>query len=342
MDNVDEEKAKPALGDQILQFLEASHTWKPTSNTITSCMMVFLMAMSFAIGGLLGGIAGGGLVLWAIGERATPRQQETNSADIGQTAAVLEPPPTATATPVPSVTPAPPQATPTPTFTPVLTHTPTPSIADSVSQVLPAVVTIINRQVGLGGLGTNVDSRIRGSGTIVDPRGYIATNYHVIQGAGELTVVLGSGAELPARLVATDIPKDIALVRVENGNLPTATWGDSGAVRLGEWAIVIGSALGDFPNSVTVGVISGLDRSLALEGDIQVNGLIQTDAAINKGNSGGPLVNQRGEVIGINTFIIRENQRVGVAEGIGFAIPSSLARQLIEQWIVADQAKNTP
>jgi 2-alkenal reductase len=327
--DTDVEKAKPALDDQILPPCEKGGLlpFKLTPGSITTCMIVLLIATSFAIGGLLGGIAGGGLVLWAVGEQAKPWQQPTDSTAVGEPAAALELPPTSTAIPVPTVTPTLPPAT------------PTPSIADGVSQVLPAVVTIINRRTGADRTGNNADARIRGSGTIVDPRGYVATNYHVVQGATELTVILGSGMELPARLVATDIPKDIALVRVENGNLPTATWGDSEAVRLGEWAIVIGSALGDFPNSVTVGVISGLDRSLALEGDIQIDGLIQTDAAINKGNSGGPLVNQRGEVIGINTFIIRENQRVGVAEGIGFAIPSSLARQLIEQWIVADQAK---
>jgi 2-alkenal reductase len=283
-------------------------------------MMVLLLTTAFGVGGLLGGIAGGGLVLWATGAPA----------------AWLRPTPEATATPTPE-----PTASPTPTDTPVSSPTPapptpTPSISEGVRRVLPAVVTIVNRQAAAEPLANGTDTRIRGSGTIIDARGYVATNYHVVQGAGQLTVILDSGLELPARLVALDSNSDIALVRVDNGDLPNAEWGDSDAVQLGEWAIAIGSALGDFPNSVTVGVISGIDRSLELDGNVTINGLIQTDAAINKGNSGGPLVNQRGEVIGINTFIIRENRRVGVAEGIGFAIPSSLARRVLEQWIAAD------
>ncbi|MDW8070102.1 MAG: trypsin-like peptidase domain-containing protein [Anaerolineae bacterium] len=157
-----------------------------------------------------------------------------------------------------------------------------------------------------------------------------------MQGAGQLTVILATGQELPARLVALDAQREMALVRVDQENLPVAVWGDSNAVRLGEWVVAIGSALGDFPNSVTVGVISGINRSVELDGNIRISGLIQTDAAINKGNSGGPLVNQHGEVIGINTFLIRENRRVGVAEGISFAIPAALAREILEQWIAAD------
>ena len=296
-------------------------------SSITTCLIVALVTVSLAIGGLLGGIAGGGLVLWATGNQAAlwPQSPEMSAA---------------VPVPVPAVTPTPsaqPTGTPTPAPTPTsVSATPTSSIIDSVGRVLPAVVTIVNRQSGLESQGKNTDTRIRGSGTIVDVRGYIATNYHVVQEAGQLTVILDSGQELAGRLIAVDTEQDIALVRVENGNLSAATWGDSEAVRLGEWAIAIGSALGDFPSSVTVGVVSGLGRSLELDGNVTIHGLIQTDAAINKGNSGGPLVNQRGEVIGINTFIIRESGRVGVAEGIGFAIPSSLARRLVGQWIAAD------
>ena len=290
------------------------------SSSITTFLIVALVTVSLAIGGLLGGIAGGGLVLWATGNQAAlwPQSPEMSAA---------------VPVPVPALTPTPSAA---PTGTPTPSATPTSSIIDSVGRVLPAVVTIVNRQSGLESQGKNADTRIRGSGTIVDVRGYIATNYHVVQEAGQLTVILDSGQELAGRLIAVDTEQDMALVRVENGNLSAATWGDSEAVRLGEWAIAIGSALGDLPSSVTVGVVSGLGRSLELDGNVTMRGLIQTDAAINKGNSGGPLVNQRGEVIGINTFIIRDSGRVGVAEGIGFAIPSSLARRLVGQWIAAD------
>lgn len=289
----------------------------------TTCLLAVLATASFAVGGLLGGIAGGGLVLWATGNEAVlwQRSLETPTADI-----VVTPTPTVqpTYTSIPSPTASPPVVV------------PTPSIAEGVSRVLPAVVTVVNRRSGLDGQGTGLDTRIRGSGTIVDPRGYVATNYHVVEGASELTVILGTGETLSAQLVAADAQMDIALVRVDSDDLPAAIWGDSEAVQLGQWAIAIGSALGDFPSTVTVGVISGLGRSLEMDENVKIDGLIQTDAAINKGNSGGPLVNQNGEVIGINTFIIRENRQSGVAEGLGFAIPSSLARDIVEQWIATD------
>ncbi len=288
----------------------------------TGCMVVLLLTTAFVIGGLLGGIAGGGLVLWATDAEVslwwmTPTPTLT---------------PTATPSPSPTTTPIPP--TPTPTPSPTVTST--PSIADVVGRVVPAVVTVVNRQAGVAHFGVTIDSRILGSGIIVDRRGYIVTNYHVVEDASKLTVVLATGEELPAKLVASDDQQDLALLRVENGDMPTVRWGDSRQVRPGEWVVAVGSALGDFPNSVTVGVVSGVNRALELDDGLTIEGLIQTDAAINKGNSGGPLINLRGEVIGINTFIIREGRRSGVAEGIGFAIPSTLARDLTEGWIAAD------
>ena len=287
-------------------------------------MLVALLTVTFLVGGLLGGLGGGGLVLWATGIDAAPSQtvEPTETQVI-----VAEVEPTETATPQPSPT--------TQPLTPTATTTPTPTIADGVSQVLPAVVTVINTRT-TAQPGDTGETRIRGSGTIVDANGYVVTNYHVVQGVGSLTVILGTGEELPARLVALDTLQDLALLKVDGHNMSVANWGNSTQVRPGEWAIAVGSALGDFPNSVTVGVVSGVDRVLEVDGHNIVGGLIQTDAAINKGNSGGPLVNQRGEVIGINTFIIREGQQIGVAEGLSFAIPSDRARQLIEKWITAD------
>lgn len=302
--------------------------------SLTTCMIVVLVTVSFSIGGLLGGIVGGGLVLWAGGVSlsAAPTPVEALAPPVCEPVAAETP--LASPTPTPTPTPPPP---PTPTPTALLpTPTATPSLADSVARVLPAVVTIVNQRPATSVGRNDLNTRVRGSGTIIDARGYIATNYHVVQGTGQLTVILASGQELPARRVALDAQREMALVRVERAGLPVAVWGDSNAVRLGEWVVAIGSALGDFPNSVTVGVISGINRSVELDGGIRISGLIQTDAAINKGNSGGPLVNQHGEVIGINTFLIRENRRVGVAEGISFAIPSALAREILEQWIAAD------
>jgi 2-alkenal reductase len=294
-------------------------------HSYTGCMVVLLLTTAFVVGGLLGGMAGGGLILWATNVEVSLWWMTS----------------TPTATPIP--TPVPPHTPVPPTPTATMIPTATPSIADVVSQVVPAVVTVVNQQPGVARFGVIIDSRILGSGIVVDRRGYIVTNYHVVEPAGslqgeasELTVILATGEALPASLVASDERQDLALLRVENGDMPVTRWGDSRQVRPGEWVVAIGSALGDFPNSVTVGVVSGVDRSLELDDDLIIEGLIQTDAAINKGNSGGPLVNLHGEVIGINTFIIREGRRSGVAEGLGFAIPSTLARDLAEDWIATD------
>jgi S1-C subfamily serine protease len=293
--------------------------------SFTGCMVIVLLVTAFVVGGLLGGIAGGGLILWAIGG-----QTQTTLEAEAPTPAVMptEPAPLA----LPTASPSPP----TPPSTAVSDlSTPSPSIPDVVGQVLPAVVTVVNQNSGAVPAGWGLDSRMLGSGIVVDRRGYIVTNYHVIKDTGDLTIILSSGEELPARLVAGDEQQDLALIRAETSDLPAATWGDSQSVRPGEWVVAIGSALGDFPNSVTVGVVSGLNRSLEMD-NMTIEGLIQTDAAINKGNSGGPLVNLHGEVIGINTFIIREGRTSGVAEGMGFAIPSAQARQLTEEWIAGD------
>jgi 2-alkenal reductase len=293
----------------------------------TGCMVALLLATAFLIGGLLGGMMGGVLVLWATDTEVSLWWTTPTPA------AALFPPPTSTL----AATPAP--ATPTPLPIP----TATPSIADVVSEVVPVVVTVVNQQAGTAQFGAMVDARILGSGIVVDRRGYILTNYHVVEPlspseaeAGELTVILATGEALAASLVTSDEGEDLALLRVENGDMPVANWGDSRGVRPGEWVVAIGSALGDFPNSVTVGVVSGVNRALELDDELVIPGLIQTDAAINKGNSGGPLVNLHGEIIGINTFIIREGRSSGVAEGMGFAIPSTRARDLAEGWIAVD------
>jgi 2-alkenal reductase len=287
----------------------------------TGCLVVILLATAFVVGGLLGGMAGGGLVLWATDSQISFWWMTPTSAPL----------PTATLSPLPTFTP-PPTTLPIPSVTP----SPTPSIADVVSQVVPAVVTVVNRHSSDMRFGTTLDARILGSGIVIDRRGYIVTNYHVVKEAGELTVILTTGEALPASLVASDEGEDLALLRVQNGDMSIARWGDSGGVRPGEWVVAIGSALGDFPNSVTVGVVSGIDRALEMDDGVVIEGLIQTDAAINKGNSGGPLVNLDGEIIGINTFIIREGRTSGVAEGIGFAIPSGPAHDLAESWIASD------
>ncbi len=201
-----------------------------------------------------------------------------------------------------------------------------------VREVGPSVVTVVSQLPPQAGFfGTFQPPPARGSGVIIDARGYIITNHHVIEGARQLYVILADGRQRPAQLVGSDYPfSDLALVKIEGDTYPAARLGDSDAVQPGEWVIAIGSALGDLRNSVTIGVVSGLGRSLQTR-DVVLDDLIQTDASINRGNSGGPLVNLDGDVIGINTAIIRGGAEQ--AEGIGFAIPSNTVRYVADQLI---------
>jgi 2-alkenal reductase len=196
----------------------------------------------------------------------------------------------------------------------------------------PAVVTVVSQLPSQSSFfGTYQPPPARGSGVIIDPRGYVITNYHVVEGAEELFVVLADGRQKQASLVGTDDPfSDLALVKIDGDNYPTARLGDSDTLQQGNWVVTIGSALGDFRNTVTVGVVSALGRSLQNDGAV-LDDLIQTDAPINHGNSGGPMLNLAGEVIGINTAIIRGGEQQ--AEGIGFAIPSNTVRYVADQLI---------
>jgi Do/DeqQ family serine protease len=170
-----------------------------------------------------------------------------------------------------------------------------------------------------------------GSGVIIDRRGYVLTNFHVIKGADAVTVRLSSKREHRGRIVGTDAKTDLAVVRFEpDGELAVASLGNSDALRVGEWAIAIGNPFG-LDQTVTVGVVSATGRSDV--GIASYENFIQTDASINPGNSGGPLVNLRGEVIGINTAIVATGQ------GIGFAIPANMARRVMSQLI--DRGKVT-
>jgi serine protease Do len=161
-----------------------------------------------------------------------------------------------------------------------------------------------------------------GSGFIIDADGFILTNYHVIEQAERVTVKLADGRSLRATVVGTDPPTDIALLKVDAGGpLPAAPLGDSSELRVGDWVCAIGNPLG-YEHTVTVGVVSYLGRKLF---DASLDDYIQTDAAIHFGNSGGPLINTRGQVIGINSAISRR------ASNIGFAIPINQARAILPQ-----------
>ncbi len=282
------------------------------------CFTVALLSVAFIIGGMAGGIVGGGVIWWAMSFNSD------------------SPTPVAYLTPTPTLRPtATPTATPAPTATATQVIIPTPSVEDVVARALPSVVTVINIQAEYGYFGAQNDKRVVGSGIVVDSRGYIVTNAHVVDAPQNLTVILSSGEEFPAELVVYEPEQDMAMLKIEADNLRSAVWGNSEQVRLGQQVMAVGSALGDFPNSVTMGIVSGLNRALSLD-KVVVYGLIQTDAAINQGNSGGPLINLRGEVIGINTFIIREDHEQGVAQGIGFAIPASSVKMLSSAWINQD------
>ncbi len=167
-----------------------------------------------------------------------------------------------------------------------------------------------------------------GSGVIIDSNGYIATNNHVIADAEELMVTLSTGEEISAEVIGTDPATDLAVLKIDRTGLSAASFSDSERLQVGELAIAVGNPLGlAFQQTVTVGVISALDRSIRI-GE-QTFSFIQTDAAINAGNSGGPLVNAVGDVIGINTAKIN----VAGVEGMGFAIPSNTVKRIINDLI---------
>ncbi|WP_433969047.1 Do family serine endopeptidase [Tunturiibacter gelidiferens] len=170
-----------------------------------------------------------------------------------------------------------------------------------------------------------------GSGIIISPDGYIVTNNHVIDGAVEMRVTLHDRRVLKAKLVGRDPLTDIAVIKVDAHDLPSIAWGDSTKLRPGQTVLAFGSPFGYFQFSVTRGIVSAVDRQNPYRDDARKpGGYIQTDAAINPGNSGGPLVNARGELVGINTFIISNG---GSFAGAGFAIPSQMVRATAEQLI---------
>ncbi len=229
------------------------------------------------------------------------------------------------------------------------------SVADLAEKLLPSVVNISTSQ-NVGGTERNVprpqapegspfqdffdeffkdgpgnNNRGRrvqslGSGFVIDTTGFIVTNNHVIADADDIEVIFSDGAKLPAKLIGTDTKTDLALLKIEPGarTLVPVPWGDSDKSRVGDWVMAIGNPFG-FGGSVTLGIISARGRDI---NSGPYDNYIQTDAAINRGNSGGPLFNVDGEVIGINTAIISPT---GGSIGIGFAIPSELARGVIAQ-----------
>ena len=170
-----------------------------------------------------------------------------------------------------------------------------------------------------------------GSGVIYDGAGWILTNRHVVEGSNSLAVELNDGRVLDGTVYGIDTLTDLAIVKVEGNGLPTASLGDSSALKVGQLVIAIGSPLGTYSNSVTSGIVSAKGRTITADGNDNLNNLIQTDAAINPGNSGGPLLDAGGNVVGINTAIAADSN------GIGFAIPIDIARPIMEQAVAGEK-----
>jgi serine protease Do len=203
--------------------------------------------------------------------------------------------------------------------------------AEIAARLEPAVVSIditeVRRVTRLRGPDRSRETEGVGSGFIVDPSGYVLTNAHVVDGADEVVVRLHDGTRLDATVVGTDADTDLAVLRVNAGvDLPAVTLGDSDAIRPGNLVLALGSPFG-FENSVSAGIVSAQDRAISRD---PFQRFIQTDAAIYPGNSGGPLVNMAGEVIGVNTAVVAEGRSSG---GVGFALPSNLARRVYDQLV---------
>ena len=301
----------------------------------TKFIVLIALISTLLVGMIAGGLVGGGAAYYLTRKQPAP---VAASQPVGRPVSNVEQAllPTATPAQAPAQAPAP------------LPSTGDSPVVTAVKQVSPAVVTVINtlkpdavpsaqQQLPFPIPGQEDPNqpqrqpRASGSGVIISQDGYIVTNNHVVEGAASLAVTFADGSRHDATLVGTDPLVDIAVIRVKDAVPAIAPLGDSDALQPGETVMAIGSPLGDFKNSVTAGVVSALNRTVPGSGQ---EGLIQTDAAINHGNSGGPLVNLRGEVIGINTLVVRGGGSTGdQAEGLGFSVPSKTVKQVSDQLI---------
>ena len=259
-------------------------------------------------------------------------------------------------TPMPPATPAPATDTPVPTATPSITPTPAPtqtpiiivvtatpdpkSLAPAADveeeliialyeKVAPSVVHVTSRTVRMSFFSGSTPEEGAGSGFLFDNLGHIVTNYHVIEGAQSIEVSFGEDLTLPATVIGQDQPNDLAVLKVDvpaSRGLHPIELGTVKELRVGQRAIAIGSPFGEFDRTLTVGVISALERTLQLDDGSIIHSVIQTDAAINPGNSGGPLLDSRGRLIGVNSAIVSPS---GASAGIGFAIPVDIVQRVV-------------
>ncbi|HDN79146.1 MAG TPA: trypsin-like serine protease [Chloroflexi bacterium] len=231
--------------------------------------------------------------------------------------------------------------TPTPTLVPTPTTAPvTSGVVDTEEQIIinvykkaaPSVVNITTRILQWDFFFGVYPEEGAGSGFVYDKEGHIVTNYHVIEGAQSIEVSLGEDIVVPAKVVGADPPNDLAVLKVEvpPDKLVPVELGSSSNLQVGQRAIAIGNPFGRFERTLTVGVISALNRTLKLEGGRMIRHLIQTDAAINPGNSGGPLLDSHGRVIGVNTAIVSPSR---ASAGVGFAIPVDTVKRVVPELI---------
>jgi serine protease Do len=269
-----------------------------------------MLIIGLVFGAIGGGIAGSLVAQKALQAQATPGPNKSSSLPVAAPAASVQQ---------------------------VITSSSSAVVA-AVKRVGPAVVTVINtmpQQQIFGFFGESVQQpKASGSGVVISPQGYIVTNNHVVDGYQTLDVVFADGTQVSAELIGADAFSDLAVIKVDGSVPAVAELGDSDQLQIGEPVIAIGNPLGDFNNTVTSGVISALGRTLDVGSGSAYEKMIQTDAAINHGNSGGPLVNMSGQVIGITTAIVRGSTTSSdVAEGLGFAIPSKTVSQITAQLI---------
>lgn len=206
----------------------------------------------------------------------------------------------------------------------------TSAIADVASRARPAVVRVDSSK--RAGSGTEHDI---GSGVLIDQQGHVITNAHVVLNTDALKVVLSDGTERPAILIGHDYPfTDVAVLQISPGRLTAAEIGDSSTLHLGDAVVAIGNPLAEFDGSVSVGVVSGLNRRRVFD-SVRQDDLLQTDAAVNNGNSGGALLNLKGQFIGMPTAVLRQSRTGQTVEGIAFALPSNRLMTIVNR-IIAD------